>query len=159
MKAPCRRGRRSGATALEFALVGSLLLGLTIFVLQLGYLLYAQTALDYATQSAARAVQTGNTGDHVTAQAFQTNVFCMALGGLLPCSDIALSLRPVSNYLNATDLGPPITNGQLDPGALQFDPGQASSLMLLQAVYVLHGLSWPLAVQPLVAAAAFRNEN
>lgn len=150
---------RAGSAALEFALVGSLALALAIMVIQLGFRLYAQTALDQATQIAGRALQTGSARDYTTtARNFQVNVFCDALGRLLNCDDVALSLRPVANYLTASGIEPPLSNGQLDRTALTFDPGQGSSLMLLQAVYVTPGLSWPLSSQPILSAAAFRNE-
>ena len=155
MTAPVRRHAAKGGTvALEFALIGSALFGLLLLVLEMGFLLYAQTALDYAVKEAARQMQTGQqTITSGSAQtSFQTLVLCPFLSAFLPCSGVVVTLQPVSTFQTATNLTPP-------PAATTtVNPGVSGSLMLLQVYYSPNIPTWPLNVTTLVGTAAYLNE-
>jgi Flp pilus assembly protein TadG len=148
-----RRRRRSptgGIVALEFALVAPALVGLLLFIAQLGFLLYAQTALDYAAKQAARQMQTGqaiaNAGSAAT---YQSLVFCPFLQNFISCSSVVIVLEPVTDYQTAMKSLPTTTS---------VAAGQSGSLMLLQATYTPPITKWPLNVGKLVGTAAYRNE-
>lgn len=132
---PLARDRR-GVVALEFAFTGMAFFGLVLFVIALGFRLYVQVALDYASSRAARLLAVDSTQSlSASAQHFQTASFCPLLSPFLACSSVVLSVQPVTDFRNGSSIG--------GSGPLPFNPGQGGSLMLLQVKYALPTLSWP----------------
>jgi Flp pilus assembly protein TadG len=156
MSVPRRRlySDKSGNVAVEFALIGPTLLALLMFIVELGYLLYAQTALDYGVKETARLLQTGQTtATNGTSQAsFQATVLCPTLGKFLPCSNITVVLKPVTTFQLATI--PPTTPAS----TATVNPGVSGNLVLLQAFYTPTIPLWPIDVTTLVGTAAYVNE-
>ncbi len=151
-----RRPAKAGTVAIEFGLIGMSFVGMLMLVFQLGFLLYAQTALDYAVKQTARQLLTGQQSiASGTAQAaFQSSLFCHYLAGFLPCGNIVVTLQPVQNFQ-----APPLTAQQLQQNPTPtVNPGTSGSLVLMQAYYTPGILNWPLNVQFLVGTAAYRNE-
>lgn len=139
-----RRDRRAGTVAMEFALIAGVFLGLLFFLLQLGFVLYAQIAVDHATVQAARLLQVDSSqklsGSRAT---FQAVTFCPLLAPLLTCDNVLIGLRPVSpDYLADLTTNPPVISGALSLPA-SFTPGQSGALMLLQVTYFGPSFAWP----------------
>ncbi len=127
---------RRGVVALEFALTGVVFLGLLLFVAALGVRLYVQSALDYASSRAARLLAVDSTQSRsASAAQFRSVSFCPLLSAFLVCSNITISLQPVTDYLNGSSPG--------GSGPPPFNPGQGGGLMLLRVSYALPVLSWP----------------
>ncbi len=127
---------RRGVVALEFAITGLAFFGLLLFVISLAFRLYVQVALDYASSRAARLLAVDSTQTRsASVQHFQAVSFCPLLSPFLACSNVVLSLQPVSDYSNTSAIG---------TGPPPFTPGQGGSLMLLRAQYTLPALTWPL---------------
>ncbi len=147
-----RRSARAGTTAVEFAIIGPAFLGLLLFVFELGFLLYAQTALDYAVKQAARQMQTGQqTIANGAAQTlFVDQVLCPMLSNFLSCANVVVTLQPV------TTLQTPIAPAPALTGTV--NPGVRGSLQLLHAYYKPDIPIWPLNVTSLVGTAAYLNE-
>ena len=100
------RDRRGGG-ALEFAVVALPFITFLLFLLELGYDFFAQVALDYGVQTAARQIQIGNAQGASTAAIFQANYLCPAVNGLLPCSAITVNITPItSDYYTAVPAKP-----------------------------------------------------
>jgi Flp pilus assembly protein TadG len=140
-----RRRDRAGTVAVEFALVSFAFIGLLLFVLQLGFRLYAQIALDFATSRAARQLQV-NATQTLTASlnTFRTVTFCPLLAPMLTCANVLITLRRIAqDYLNDSQANPPATSGTLTQPAT-FTPGASGALMLLQVSYVGPIMTWPL---------------
>ena len=131
-------------------------IGLLMLIFQLGFLLYAQTALDYAVKQTARQLLTGqkSIASGATQAAFQTTLFCQYLAGLLPCSNIVVTLQPVSGF-QASPLTPAQVAQNKTPTV---NPGTSGSLVLMEAYYTPGILNWPLNVTMLIGTAAYRNE-
>jgi Flp pilus assembly protein TadG len=86
-RAPARVVRRflrstAGTTALEFALVGPVLLVLVLAIIENGLMLFAQALLDNATVAAARQVQIGA----ITNGTNFGNAVCGGLSTFFDCS-------------------------------------------------------------------------
>ncbi|HEX2941582.1 MAG TPA: TadE/TadG family type IV pilus assembly protein [Rhodopila sp.] len=145
MKTTRRQNARSGTVALEFALIMTAFFGLTLLILQLGFVLYAQTAMDYAAREAARQMQTGQ-ANPTSRSGFQSVVFCPFLAAFLNCANVQIVLQPVTSFQAATTPAAP------------FNAGSAGSLMLLQATYTTGLPVWPLNVMTIVGTAAYQNE-
>ncbi len=127
---------RSAAAAVEFALTGTIFLGLVLFLVALGFRLYVVVALDHASARAARLLAVDSTQSRSgNVSAFQSVTFCPLLSPFLACNGVTISLRAVTDYSAGSIAG--------QPGPPSFDPGQGGSLMLLQVTYALPALGWP----------------
>jgi Flp pilus assembly protein TadG len=147
MRPRFRRLGRRGNTAIEFAVVGLVFLGLLIGALELAFLFYAQIALDYATNEAARTMQVGTNRSAATSNTtFETIAFCPQLGTMLNCNNVTINLQVVTNYQN------------IGTGTTTYNAGNTGSLMLLQVYYTTGLPSWPLNVSTIMSAAAYLNE-
>jgi Flp pilus assembly protein TadG len=141
------RDAKAGLVALEFALIGPALVGLLMLMLEMGFLLYAQTALDFAAREAARNMATGQ-ATAANRTGFQSLVFCPFLSPMLSCAGVTVVLQPVTDFQSAMVSTP----------ASQFASGSSGSLMLLQATYTPGISLWPLNVTQLTGTAAYWNE-
>ncbi len=141
------RNATAGVVALEFALLAPAIFGLLLLMLEMGFLLYAQTALDFAAREAARNMSTGQaTATNQTG--FQSLVFCPFLAPMLSCAGVTVVLQPVTNFQTALASTP----------SSPFASGNSGSLMLLQATYTSKIPLWPLNVTTLIGTAAYWNE-
>jgi Flp pilus assembly protein TadG len=150
-----RHSANAGTVALEFGLLAIPFLILFLGVFQIGFVLFAQISLDYATTQAARELLTGqatvSSGDSQTT--FQNADFCSYLSPLIACSGVLIVLQPVTNYQTA------LTNEAAPTSSTTVNPGFAGSMMMLQAFYTTGLPIWPLNATTLVSTAAFVNEN
>lgn len=146
------RSTTAGTTALEFALIGPAFLGVFLFVFELGFVLYAQTALDYAVSKAARQMQTGQQTivNGASQASLQNVILCPYLSPFLACTGVVVTLQPVATFQAA--MGPPPSQ------TATVNPGVSGSLMLLRAYYTPGIPTWPLNVTMLVGTAAYLNE-
>ena len=139
-----RRARRAGSVAVEFALIAVTFLGMLMFTAQLGFRLYAQLAIDYATVRAARllAVDSPHTLS-ASRSTFQSATFCPLLAAMLQCSNVLITLRPVAtDYLSDSQSNPPVLTRTLVTPAT-FSAGQSTTLMLLQVIDLGPAMTWP----------------
>jgi Flp pilus assembly protein TadG len=149
MSAPVRWWRATaGTVTLEFGMIGIAFSGILLLVFELGFLFYAQTALDFAAREAARIMQTGQASPPDQA-GFQSTVFCPFLSPLLGCSSVTVVLQPVTDF----------QSGMTTPPPAPYNSGSAGSLMLLQAIYTPGISLWPLNVLTIVGTAAYQNES
>ena len=126
---------RRGAAALEFAIAAAVFLGVTGFLLDLGFVLYAQVALDFVAARAARMLAVDSQQKLSPNQAaFQAATVCPLLDSFLACNQVTVTLASVTDYA-----------GSLSQGAGAFNPGQGGSLMLLTLSYPLPTFAVPLA--------------
>ncbi len=147
----CRRG----ATALEFALVGPLMLLLILAIIENGLMLFAQAVLDYATIAAGRQVQIGTIR---TSTDFQTAV-CANISSLLDCGRLQVYVANGSSGFPAVVM--PSGSGTFAaPGG---STGVGGAYVLVEAAYDrtyvspwlvrLDGNGWVL-----LSTQAFQNE-
>lgn len=164
---PRFRQDQSGASALEFALVAAPLLLLLLAVLQVGFVFFANFALEGATERAARLVRTGQAQSFNESQ-FKTEV-CKNLSAPLSCNGLKLDVRKYSSFAAAgSGLTQPLDSKGNIKGGFSYDPGSRSDVMVVRAFYPLDiGAMLPTEIslsnmagnsRVLVATAAFRNE-
>ena len=153
---------RSGAAALEFAIVSLPFFGLLLGMAAVALNLYLQFALDFALQQAVRQVQLGLVPATTNAADFTCNTVCPILVAFAPCTGILVSVQPVTDYTAS------IITAPTPPTA--FCIGAPGQLMYARAVYQAPLLSSiystiPTIVGPgtngsaIVSTAAFANEN
>ena len=172
-------GDRRGAAAVEFALVGTLFIMTTLFVMLVGTILYITQAVDYATSAAARDILTGTAqANAVTAGTF-TQSLCTRLPPGIKCANLVVNLYKIAeasqpagyySYVKSDTSG--LTIPALTPGTGTFDLGGQGDYQYLQVIYPVTFLPSGFAAmlsggatfngQPAylaIATAAFRNEQ
>lgn len=122
---------------MEFALVSIPFFVMLLGIMELGYDLYVQVALDGAVQTAARGVQVGSikgTNGETSAQ-FVTSAVCPALGGRLNCALLIVGVRPVPSGSNYYSNPSPMTLLNASSAGGSICTGQGGQLVLLEAWY------------------------
>ena len=170
----------SGATAVEFALVASMLIFTILFVMTAGLILYLNQALDYATSKAARqimigAVQKGN----LTQSSFITTELCPYLPAALACGNVIVNLQTATEGAQPGGYYPYVTSNQsgliiptLSNASTSYSPGSQGQYEYMQVIYPITFLPTVFASMLsggatyngspaflAVSTAAFRNEQ
>lgn len=159
---------RSGATALEFAIVGPIFLIALVGTMEVGIAYGAQASLQNAANSAARLVRTGQAQTSALTQTQFRNAVCANIQPLLGCdANLQIDLEAYSNFGGASFSSPLQSDGTLDPSLNKYQPGNPCDVVLLRIFY-----KWPV-ITPLIgpmlanmpgntmlmsATSAFRNE-
>jgi Flp pilus assembly protein TadG len=163
-----RFGRdRSGASALEFALVAVPLILLLLAVLQLGLVFLGNYMLEHATAQGARLIRTGQAQTNgFDAAAFKTEV-CKHLRAPLSCGGLKLDVRRFTNFSSSELTNPLDANGAMKT-SFSYDPGNGGDVVVVRGFYEFDIPSlFPVEIsmanmkdgsRVLIATAAFRNE-
>lgn len=135
---------QKGATAVEFALVAVPFLGLMAGIIELGFLFMGSVALDNAMAAATRRIRTGELQNAAGASAAQKELnrvafrdeVCDGMGVMTAdCkSKLSIDVRTATQF-NNVNIANPINNGNFDPGALQFETGGPSTIVVVTAYY------------------------
>jgi Flp pilus assembly protein TadG len=168
---------RKAMVAIEFAFVGPALLFMIFEIFQSALFVYNSSALNSATQVAARQIMTGAVQNaSLTQTQFLNNTLCPLLPAAMPCSNVIVNLQTFSesaypggfyNFVNSTQTAiiiPPLDNTQTS-----FCPGGSGQYVYIQILYAmpLLGTFWlpgltttfqGQTVALVTAAAAFKNE-
>lgn len=144
---------RSGATAVEFALIGGpffMILFATIETFAIGG---ARLLLDDAADSVARQVLTGQVQAADLDQAKFKTLMCNQVGFLLDCKKLKIDLRtyPTFGQIN-TNIALKLST--VDDSSYCFDPGAANSITVMRVAY-----EWPWTASFLDSLAAKTNGN
>ncbi len=179
----CLRQFRSdikGATAVEFAMVSSVLVLTLLFIMMVATILYMQQALDYATSKAARQVMIGTVQGAAMSQSdFRTTVVCTFLPAAFTCPNVIVNLQTATEAISPggyyayvkSDVSGLIVPA-LSNASAQFSAGSQSSYEYLQVIYPVTFLPTALAsilsggvqyngtsAYLIVSTAAFKNEQ
>jgi hypothetical protein len=147
---PARLARRlrdrRGVTSLELAIVAPLFFGFILALMEVGYDLFVQAALNSAVEQAARNIQVGSvvgTSNETSAQ-LASKAVCPNLRGLLDCSLLTIAVGPIANDKDYFSEANPLTygaaagttvNGVTTGGQICTGKGGSGRLMLLEAWY------------------------
>ncbi|HEY2707484.1 MAG TPA: TadE/TadG family type IV pilus assembly protein [Caulobacteraceae bacterium] len=164
-------GARSGATAVEFAIICAPFFALLFSILELGLIFMGSTAMDAATSAAARQIRTGQlqAGASNNAAGFKT-ILCDDISWISTAdctANMSLDVRTFPSFASI-DLTPPITSNAIDPSKLTFNSGSSCDIVVVRAFY-----PWTLitpVLEPglpnlganqrlLTTTVVFRNEN
>jgi Flp pilus assembly protein TadG len=158
---------RSGASALEFALLAVPTILLLLAVLQLGLVFLGNYMLEHATAQGARLIRTGQAQTHGFDAAAFKNEVCKHLTAPLNCSGLKLDVRRFTNF-SSTELTNPLDAGGAMKTNFSYDPGNGGDVVVLRGFYEFDIPSlFPIEIsmanmkggsRVLIATAAFRNE-
>lgn len=171
---PPRRGRpkgrlllrfrrdKTGAAALEFAMVAAPFLAIVVCIVEVSvdFLLFSQ--IDYAVHKAAQEIRTGSVQTReLTAEQFKTDVLCPKLN-ILSCSAVRINVVVIKKfqewlYWSTTNI---------NPATAKWCPGGAAETVLVPVAYPvpLQSMIWAgnksaaNGVRYYLAAAAFRTD-
>lgn len=125
----------SGATALEFALVGVPFTFLLIGIIEMSLMFAAMSVLHGATNEGARLVRTGQvqqtTGD--PEDLFQSAV-CAHADTLLSCARLQYEVVQIPSFSSFSDYAPQ-TNADGEFVPRPFDPGGVNDTVLIRTYY------------------------
>lgn len=166
---------RSGATAVEFAMVVGPLLFMLFSIIELAMVFLVTSTLENATTDTARKVRTGalQMGGTATATTFRNSI-CASLGWMqAQCqTNLKVDVRVLTAFSNPGTGDLSNSSGVFQPGNLQFNMGNAGDIVLVRSFYTwtqitpflpMGGLtefkdSSNKKTKQIMAAATFRNE-
>jgi Flp pilus assembly protein TadG len=130
---------RSGASAIEFALIAPILFFCLLSIIELGVIALVSSGLDNAVFSVARMIRTGRSDAPADATTFE-NMVCTRLGGnQTDChSRLVISVEKFARFTDANSFATTPPNGS-------FNKGVAGDIIVVKANY-----TWPM-VSPLLA--------
>lgn len=150
----CFLRNQRGATAVEFALVATPFIALLFGIIELGLMFMGSVTLDNATAAAARQVRTGQVvspstpeGKEISRGAFRDSI-CGGMGWMKDdcLANLVVDVRTFTQFQNIS-YNDPISNRTFNPGAVTFDTGGPSDIVLVRVYY-----PWKL-YAPLMAGA------
>ncbi|AHY51254.1 pilus assembly protein [Bradyrhizobium japonicum] len=162
-------GDRSGATAVEFALVAAPFLALVIALIQTFLVFFAQQMLETVVRQSARLVMTGQVQSAQMNQAVFKQKVCDQIVILFNCSGLMVDMQVATSWSSANTATPTLTfdgSGNVT-NSWQYNPGDSGDIVVLRVMYV-----WPVVLGPLgfnlsnlsngnrllMSSAAFQNE-
>jgi Flp pilus assembly protein TadG len=137
---------RKGASAVEFAIVAPIFIGLLISVLETGLYLFAQTALQSAAVEAGRLFLTGQAQAQGLTVSQLVSQVCPPVQALFTCSNIMVDVQDYPSFIGANTGPPTLTfnpQGQVT-NAWNYNPGTAGQIVIVRLMY-----QWPVVTGPL----------
>ena len=162
-----RKGAKSGATALEFALLSPVFFLLMFAIIQTGCIYIGEAWLSYATNDMARMIRTGQVQLQSIDRATFRTMMCDKIDGFLDCNtNLQIDVQKYPTF-TAVNFSPPLdANGNLNT-MNNYDPGTNCEVVLVRNFYK-YEIPMPIFTPFLVnmaddsrllsSAAAFRNE-
>src|ERR1700686_4780080 len=92
--------RQGGSAAVEFALVSAPFIALTLAILQVGLIYFAQEALESAVEETSRLVLTGQAQSNGWTQSQFASALCQNSPGLFTCAGFMIDLQPATSFAN-----------------------------------------------------------
>lgn len=124
---------RSGASALEFALLGPVFLLMIAGIVELALVFFGSVTLADATAEAARRIRTGEVQESAEpAGLFETGV-CGSLFGLIDCAQIHVDVRAAGDFASA-DV-PLELDDAGEPTETTFAPGGSGEITVVRVAY------------------------
>jgi Flp pilus assembly protein TadG len=137
-------GEASAVSAIEFAILLPLFVGLMFMIAQIGLYFYLSTSLYYATAKAARQIMTGAVlSQSLNAAEFRNNVLCPLLPGSMSCNNIITNVQVVPPGANGASWAALTNNmtGLISPAMnnaqTSFCIGAGGSLVAMQVYYAM----------------------
>ncbi|MBN9433393.1 MAG: pilus assembly protein [Bosea sp.] len=172
--APARRKGRGfwrnnrGATAVEFGLIALPFLGLIAGLLETGLMMFADSALDQATNRAARMIRTGQAQQqNFNTNSFRNEVCSGGVATMFDCTKLKIDVRTATDFASMNLASQDKPDGSVDDASLTYNAGHGSDIVVVRTYY-----DWPILLnrlatfgegqdgktRRLTSTVAFRNE-
>jgi Flp pilus assembly protein TadG len=155
-----------GVSAIEFALIGPVVIALMVAILQTGVVFLYQQLLQTATTQAARLVMTGQAQTQKLSSAQFLQDVCTDAGSLFNCSNLSANVQTFSSF-SGMSMSNPVSNGAFSSSKMSYSLGGPGDIVLVQIFYQLPVSGGPLGFTlantsngnaVLVGTSVFRNE-
>ena len=132
-----------GATAVEFALIASMLIFTVLFVMAIGFLVFLNQTLDFATYKASRQIMIGAVQKAGTAQSnFPATYVCPYLPAALACANVIVNIQSITEAAQPNGYYALVNSSQtalimppLNNASTQYSLGSQGTYEYLQVVY------------------------
>ena len=161
------RDNRTGASAVEFAIVAPLFLALLFAIIETALMFFASQVLETITQDAARMILTGQAQTANYQQADFKTYVCNQIPAIFSCANVIVNVQSSSSVSGVAPSNPFDASCNLQSSQIQYSPGGPGDTVLVQVFYkwqlFVAGLGYSFANCPnnqykLSATAAFQNE-
>lgn len=128
---------RRGSAAVEFAFVAIPFFLLSIGLVEVSMIGFAQTSLDYAVGETGRRIRLGQVQMQGVSYSEIQNDLCSQLNGfmVLDCTNaLYLDVKRYPSFVSATN-NSPISNGAFNSSGFGFAPGSPSDIVVVRAYY------------------------
>lgn len=130
-----RGGAKSGATALEFALLAPIFFVIMFAIIEAGAVYIGESWLQFATNDVGRQVRTGEVQLANTSKAAFRTMVCNRITPYLPCNtDLQVDVQAYSDFTTAS-LQQPISGGVLNTALNNYNPGTPCQVVIVRNFY------------------------
>jgi Flp pilus assembly protein TadG len=161
------RDDKSGATAVEFALIAAPFFFLLFAMIEIAAVFFAGTVLENAVLETARQIRTGQAQGGGMSQAGFRGEICERIDVIAACERLEIDVRVFDNFGDIDQSSPIQEDGSIDTSGFGWNPGTAGDIVLVRVFY-----KWPLMTpnfggaltnmednqRLITAATVFRNE-
>ena len=160
---------RTGATAVEFALIGAPFIALLVALIQTFLAFFAQQLLESVVTQSSRMILTGQAQGQNLSQSQFAQLVCSNVVILFNCNNLMIDVQVAGSWTGANAGAPSLTfdgSGNVT-NTWQFNPGNRGDIVVVRVMY-----QWPVFLGPLgfnlanlsngkrliMASTAFKNE-
>jgi Flp pilus assembly protein TadG len=148
------RGNKSGATAVEFAMIAAPFFFLLFAMIEIGAVFFTGTVLENAVLESAREIRTGQAQTSgMTLAGFRSEV-CDRIAVIGNCDRLEIDVRVFPDFGNVDQNSPIQGDGTLETGGFGWDPGSAGDIVLVRVFY-----RWSLMTPNFGGALSNMNDN
>jgi Flp pilus assembly protein TadG len=157
-----------GATAVEFGLIALPFFGLIAGLLETGLMMFADSALDQATNRAARMIRTGQAQQqNFNTNSFRNEICSGGVATMFDCTKLKIDVRTATDFATMNLASQNKPDGTVDDASLTYNAGHGSDIVVVRTYY-----DWPILLnrlatfgegqdgktRRLTSTVAFRNE-
>ncbi len=138
-----------GTTAVEFAIIAPLFIGLLLSVLQTGIFFFAQEYLQAAAMQGGRLFMTGQAQNSAMTESTFVNTICPQINALLNCNLLMVDVQSYTSFNGSNTTVPTLTydaQGNVT-NTWSYNPGTPGEVVVVRLMY-----RWPLLGGPLALA-------
>lgn len=158
---------RSGAAAVEFALIATPFFMLLFGILEIALIFFASAVIEDGVAEAAREIRTGQIQTEGQSEADFRAIICAQINTVADCGRLRVDVRRFDNFSSSEMSAPTDADGELDDSNFTFEPGDAGDVVVVRVFYdwpllgpgMINGLADMPGNRRLISSAtAFRNE-
>ncbi|WP_291841880.1 TadE/TadG family type IV pilus assembly protein [Maricaulis sp.] len=126
---------RSGATAVEFAMIGAPFFLLLFAMIEIAAVFFTGTVLENAVLEAARKIRTGEAQTGGMSQAGFRQEVCDLISAVADCDNLEIDVQVFEDFDGVDQSSPVDGNGAMDTSNFGWEPGDAGDIVLVRVFY------------------------
>ena len=126
---------RSGATAVEFAMIAAPFFFLLFAMIEIAAVFFTGTVLENAVLEASRQIRTGQAQSGGMSQAGFRQEVCDRIGVVGSCDWLEIDVKVFQDFGDVDQSSPIDEGGEMDTSDFGWDPGDAGDIVLVRVFY------------------------